>query len=546
MSAANPSSESSRVLRRLAEEKFRDAAAATPKTLSPEEMEQLIHELRVHQIELEMQNEELRSTQHNLASLKARYFDLYDLAPVGYLTIDEQGAIIEANITVTTMLGVVRKDLLERPLTQFIFPEDQDIFYLHRKNLFEEGGVQVWEMRMLLPDGSSFWAHLRATPADGEYRVTLFDISERKRIELVLISRLRISEYAFDHSLEELMTKLVDEAESLTESQIGFVHFVDTDQTTLKLYTWSSNTLSTICTAESKGAHYPLESAGVWADCIREKKPLIHNDYSSLPNRKGLPPGHAPVHRELVVPIVRNNQIVAVLGVGNKNSEYTEFDIKTIQKLTGLAWDFIALKQAENSLIQAHEELELKVSERTSELVRAHKQMKKVSFDLLWAEERERERIAGELHDRVGQSLLLAKMKLDSLADNIPSDLHDCIAEEAASLLTTTIHDIRSLTFRMRPPILDSSGIEVALEWLCSSMNSDYALQIDFTNDGQPKPLTAEVRYSLYQAVRELLLNVAKHAGTGKAALSIKTETVPPLLCRSKIMASVSAGPPQM
>ena len=163
------------------------------------------------------------------------------------------------------------------------------------------------------------------------------------------------------------------------------------------------------------------------------------------------------------------------------------------------------------------------MAERTSALELANKQMKKVSFELVWAEERERERIAGELHDRVGQSLLLAKMKLDALVQKTSSRTLRPYAAEAASLLEGTIHDIRSLTFRMRPPILDTAGIETTLEWLCSSISNDYALRIDFVDDGQPKPLPAEMRYSLYQAVRELLLNVVKHARAEKARLTVKT-----------------------
>jgi PAS domain S-box-containing protein len=512
-------------LRLRAEERFRtETSALQERRRSPEQTEKLLHELQVHQIELEMQNEELIATQRELSTSKARYLDLYEMAPVGYLTVSEQGLVVEANISVTTMLGVERNDLLNKPISQFISGEDRDIYLLHRNKIYSGMGVQTWEMRMLLPDGGTIWLHLLATPAEGGELWVAFDISERKKIERIQLSSLRISEFAFDHSLDELLTKLVDEAEDLTESQVGFIHFVAADRLMVTLNIWSSSTLSTFCSSEPKGRHHPLESAGVWADCIREKKPLIHNDYASLPDRKGLPPGHAPIQRELVVPIFRNNQVVAVLGVGNKRSDYSPFDIKTIQKLTNLAWDFIALKQAEYDLTQAHNELELKVAERTSELVRTHEQMKKISFDLLWAEERERERIAGELHDRVGQSLLLVKMKLDALAEKTSSTGQRTLALDAVSLLQTSIKDIRSLTFRMRPPILDSSGIQVALEWLCSSMYSDYGLVVEFVTVGQPLPLTAEVRYSLYQAVRELLLNAAKYAGTGFAALSIKTD----------------------
>jgi PAS domain S-box-containing protein len=188
------------------------------------------------------------------------------------------------------------------------------------------------------------------------------------------------------------------------------------------------------------------------------------------------------------------------------------------------AKDISTIKEAELALANAKIDLERKVVERTSELAEAHEQMKKVSFELIWAEEKERERIAAELHDQVGQSLLLAKMKLDALEDKLSDDSLHTYAVDAASLICTSIQDIRSLTFRMRPPILDTAGIETSLEWLCSSISHDYNLQINFADDGHPKPLSREMRYSLYQAVRELLLNVVKHAGTETAQLSITTE----------------------
>ncbi|MDD2734974.1 MAG: GAF domain-containing protein [Desulfuromonadaceae bacterium] len=516
--------ESARKLRHRAEEKFRAQTAASQVRRTPEQTERLLHELQVHQIELEMQNEELINAQSELATLKARYLHIYDQAPVGFLTVSEQGVVVAANSTVTAMLGVEKHSLLGKPISQFIYGEDRGIYRLHHKKIYSGMEVQTWEMRMMLPDGSSFWSHLLATPAEEGELWVVFDITERKRVEQVLLSRLRISEFAFGHSLEKLLTKLVDEAEALTGSHIGFVHFVAADESILTLQTWSSNTLSTFCTNMTKGMHQPLAQAGVWADCVREKKPLIHNEYASLSGRKGLPPGHVPIHRELVVPIVRNNAIVAVLGVGNKPTDYTIIDIKIIEKLTNLAWDFVALKQSEIDLVQAHAGLEVKVVERTAELVRTHEKMKKISFDLLWAEERERERIAGELHDRVGQALLLAKMKFDALADLIIADEKRTLADEATSLLAASIKDIRSLTFRMRPPLLDSSPIEDTLKWLCSSMGSDYALTVTFVSEGQAVQLTAEMRYSLYQAVRELLLNVVKHAGVKAATLSIKSE----------------------
>jgi two-component system, cell cycle sensor histidine kinase and response regulator CckA len=138
-------------------------SSANIETLSPVEIQQLIHELQVHQIELEMQNEELLRTQAELDAAREHYFDLYDLAPVGYCTISEQGLILEANLTAATLLGVVREVLVNQPLSRFLFTEDQDIYYRHRKQLFQTGKPQVAELRMARNDQTVFWARLEST-----------------------------------------------------------------------------------------------------------------------------------------------------------------------------------------------------------------------------------------------------------------------------------------------------------------------------------------------------------------------------------------------
>ncbi len=116
----------------------------------------LVHELRVTQIELEMQNDELRSTQEKLEISRKRYFDLYDLAPIGYLTINEKGMITEANLKGGDLLGVDRKDLIKQPLSQFILSADQDVYYLNRKKLLETGAPRTSELRILNRSGKSF------------------------------------------------------------------------------------------------------------------------------------------------------------------------------------------------------------------------------------------------------------------------------------------------------------------------------------------------------------------------------------------------------
>jgi PAS domain S-box-containing protein len=190
-----PSESPGRALRRQAEELAlaeADLPPGDPEARLPEEARHTLHELRVHQIELEALNEELRRTQADLETARARYFDLYDLAPVGYCTLSEKGLILEANLTAATLLGVARDALVKQPMSRFILKEDQDIYYLHRKRLSEIGEPQACELRMLNNEGAAFWAHLEATSAlsaghEPACRLVLSDITERKLVEEALV-----------------------------------------------------------------------------------------------------------------------------------------------------------------------------------------------------------------------------------------------------------------------------------------------------------------------------------------------------------------------
>ena len=173
-------------LRRQAEKKARALEQQDMAAFTPEEFRWVLHELQVHQIELEMQNEEMRRAQEELDASRTRYFELYDLAPVGYCTLSEQGLIREANLTAATLLGVDQGGLVKQPITRFIVKEDQDIYYRHRKLLFESREPQVCELRMQCYDGRHFWARLQATVVQGDdgaplCRLVISDITESKQ-----------------------------------------------------------------------------------------------------------------------------------------------------------------------------------------------------------------------------------------------------------------------------------------------------------------------------------------------------------------------------
>ena len=203
-------------VRRLAERRLQERRrkAAPPSAAEGEDL-RILHELEVHQIELEMQNEELRRVQGELEESRARYFDLYELAPVGYLTLDAQGVVLEANLTAAELLGVDRSRLVRKPVTRFIVREDQDVYYLHHQKLFEMSAPQVCELRMTGRDGTTNWVQLDANlvrdAASGAplCRVGISDISMRKRVE----EELRGAKALVEESHRELQRMFAREQE---------------------------------------------------------------------------------------------------------------------------------------------------------------------------------------------------------------------------------------------------------------------------------------------------------------------------------------------
>ncbi|MDR3587653.1 MAG: histidine kinase dimerization/phospho-acceptor domain-containing protein [Desulfosporosinus sp.] len=170
-------------LRELAETYARDNLAR-----SPEETQKILHERYIHQIELEMQNEELLRVHAELDYEREYYYDLYDLAPVGYCTISDEEMILDANLTISKLLGVVRVELVKQSLPSLICKEDQDIYNIFRRRLHETGKPQTCELRIVKMNETELWAHLTGTVtqgADGALlcRVALTDMTNLKKAE---------------------------------------------------------------------------------------------------------------------------------------------------------------------------------------------------------------------------------------------------------------------------------------------------------------------------------------------------------------------------
>lgn len=199
-SSGRPSPIGREELRRQAEVRIAGLAVQTTENLSAVEISDLVHELQVHQIELELQNEELRLSQEALELSRTRYFELYDLAPVGYVTLSHKGIILEGNLSQATLLETTRSGLVGFPFSRHILPADLDSFYHFHRQLRETDDPQVCELRMNRKERKTFWARLDgvAVQGDGErvYWVTVSDISEHRQTEQI------------KHALEEKETLL--------------------------------------------------------------------------------------------------------------------------------------------------------------------------------------------------------------------------------------------------------------------------------------------------------------------------------------------------
>ena len=357
------------LLRKRAEKKVAESPE-TSDPLSPEATRLALHELRVHQIELEIQNEELRRAQAETDAIRERYFDLYDLAPVGYITLGDKGLILEANLAAVALFGVGRDTLVNRPLFKFALKEEADSYYWFRKQLVETGEPQSCELQMVKGDGTPFWAHLAATAArdvGGEpvCRITLSDITERKRL---------------------------------------------------------------------------MKS--------------LHELNASLENR-----------------------------VADRTAE----------------------------LRKAHDEL-----------LRRNAQFRALVARLAQTENRERQRIVQYLHNNFQQLLLAAKLKTELIQSRARNHALKESSQQVLDIIGQAIASSRSLTMELAPPVLYDAGFEEALRWLARWMKETYELAVDVSGTLPQAPMSDDLRMQLFDAVRELLINIVKHAKVRKARVTME------------------------
>ena len=293
---------------------------------------------------------------------EAKFRTFFEANPATILLVDPNtGTIVDANSSAADFYGWSVDDLKKMSIAH-INPTTPSEEIKRNLEKTKSAGLGKFSFRDIKKSGTVHDVEVFATKIVAEEKellyAILFDVTEQKRYEQINAFRLRLLLNAETETVEQLLRTTLDDAELLTGSCIGFLFFVAEDQNSLLLQTVSTNTLANMCKAEGKGQHYPVDKAGVWADALRERKAIIHNDYPSLKHRKGMPEGHAEVTRELVIPIIRDAKIVAIIGVGNKMTDYEQKDIEWVELLVNQAWDIVAKKIAEEEQEKMHAQLQ--------------------------------------------------------------------------------------------------------------------------------------------------------------------------------------------
>ena len=281
---------------------------------------------------------------------------------------DSEGFFTYVSPACENISGFLPQEIIGHRFTEFFVEKDIpmaiDVFFAQLSGSSQK---MVFEHRLKRKNGSNFWGEVHVQNYESGTIGMLFDITRRKHDESLTVFRLRVFQMAESHSVEELLRAIVDEAEQLTESAIGFCHFIGDDPAFSFLRVESSNHQKSTHWPNGNTPHPSLFTDSLWSDAISSQQAVITNDYSSRESH-GVewPDGHPEIRRTLVVPMHHGGKVLAILGVGNKLEPYDDHDLKLMCTLTDIALDIVSRKRAE---LRMHEMQEALIHSQKMDLV---------------------------------------------------------------------------------------------------------------------------------------------------------------------------------
>ncbi len=433
----------------------------------------LLHELQTHQIELEMQNRELREVQERLEEARDRYADLYDFAPMGYLTLEETGRILEINLTGAAMLGDERANLIGKPFSARLARNDGHLFFLYLNRVFRSAGGNNIVTEVKIRRGEAEYdIRLESVPMTGiagqgrTCRMVMTDISEQKRTTGALQQTLSAQE-------------------ALLNTIPAKVFFKDLD---LRY------------TAVSQGCadFFDRPAADILGKTNFDLLPHEHAERFHQMDLTVVLTGKPIRNMEQMVPDAHGNPTFFSTSL----APYFGPDGKTAG-LVGISVDVTAIREAER---------------RSQDLLRQNRQLTQRLFSL---QESERRHLSRELHDELGQWLTAIQAEAGAIRSNPGAEREPGIYASAQAIgnsATEVQSVIRRILRRLRPALLDQLGLadslhELATQWCKHHPNIVCDLELDGDFGGLPESLNI----TLYRIVQEALTNIANHAQASHA-----------------------------
>lgn len=453
-----------------------EAAEAAPESV----MARMVHELQVHQVELKMQNEELREARGELERSNRDLTDLYDFAPVGYFSVTAAGTIDKLNLLGARMLGRERSWLTEQRLADFIASEHRRTFTEFLASAF--AGAAVSGCEVALETGTAEPLIVRLTErlaADGRTcRIAAMDVSEQRRLEIIAHQKHEELDRIFNLSSDLLaLFEIEGKGIRLNPAFSKILGYAPAELLEPNFFDWvHPDDLATTLQGKKE-----LRAGRELMDIVIRMR---HRDGSYR-------------WLEWRVTPCRGGMVCAMARDITQRREFES-----------------TLRQTEDALKEAHAQLETKVQQRT-------RQLRALATELTMAEERERRRVAELIHDGLQQLLVVALQQLR--ACRADCDAADTAADIEAieALLRDAIHQTRTLTAELSPSVLHQCGLAAALHWLRVWSREKFGLELTVDVEEGVDP-GMDVSVPMFLCVRELLFNVFKHSGTTAASLSMR------------------------
>ncbi len=326
-----------------------------------------------------------RKAEEQLMASEKKFSSLFDSSSDAILLLDEDGRITECNKQAEKLFFSSKGRLLNTcfmDLSPRLQPGgcvSSELFFSSMADVLEGKGQRfLWQFR--LKGGTLVDCNVSLTSVEvGNSKIVMCvaaDLSEQQnlmmkgRLDEIRFEALSSISRMVDASLPSIYDYALEAAVSVTESEIGYIYFVNDDETELTIHAWSEGVMPQ-CSVNNPQYTYRVEDTGIWGDAIRLRQPVITNDYENCAGKKGLPKGHIQIKRHMNVPLFDGDSIVLLAGVGNKENDYTNEDVRQLTMLMEGMWNVVRRKQADEALREAYAGMEIEVFERTEKLSEA-------------------------------------------------------------------------------------------------------------------------------------------------------------------------------